>query len=350
MTDKTLRGRFVWHELITPDTEAAHRYYNDVFHWKTARWDENPSFAMFSTGGERIGGTVELTDGAPRWLHYIGTTDMEATIDEATGLGARVITQPTVITGASRYAVLADPEGIEFGLYSSSTPPAEDRTARRGEFSWLELMASDADAALRFYCTLFGWERTAAHDMGDLGLYYLFGRNGRDIGGAFTKPQDMPMPVSWWGYIRAKDVDTVVSKAKAGGGKLINGPTEVPGGDWIAQFVDPQGATFAAHVVKEDVLAAKAAASRPSAAPPKAAVKVRKSVTNKSTAVAKKSTAPKKRAVAKKNAVKKAKSVKRSAGKAGRVRTRSQKVHKAKAATRKKAGTKKKAARPKKGK
>jgi len=31
----------------------------------------------------------------------------------------------------------------------------------------------------------------------------------------------------------------------SGGGKIMNGPMEVPGGDWIIQAQDPQGAWFA---------------------------------------------------------------------------------------------------------
>lgn len=363
MTDKTLRGRFVWHELVTPAPAEGHQYYNALFHWKTARSEHHPDYTMFATGGERIGGTVELKDGAPRWVHYIGTPDLDATIEQATGLGATVIEGPVVISDDSRYAVLNDPQGAAFALYSTSQPYGEDRTPRRGEFSWMEIAATDANEALHFYCALFGWERTAAHDMGPMGFYYLFGRNGRDIGGAFDKPADIPGPPGWLGYIRAKDLDDVVAKARAGGGTLINGPMEVPGGDWIAQFVDPQGAMFAVHVVKEDVDAAKAARARePEAAPaaPEPAARLRKTAMNKSTSARKKSTpaAKKSTAAARKAASKKrrakVKSAKRSARKAGTVRTRPSKtkakVGKVRAASRKKSGTRKKPARPKKGK
>ncbi len=359
MTDKTLRGRFVWHELVTPDPAAAHRYYNGVFHWKTAHWEQNPGYTMFATGGERIGGTVVLDEGAPRWLHYIGTPDLEATIEQAKDLGATLVEGPTVIADDSRYAVLNDPQGATFALYSTSRPYGEDRTPRRGEFSWMELAATDANEALHFYCALFGWERTAAHDMGPMGFYYLFGHNGRDIGGAFDKPAQMPGPPAWLGYIRGKDLDTIVAKAGAGGGTLINGPMEVPGGDWIAQFVDPHGAMFAVHVIKADVDAAKARAGAAKEAAPtvaKSATRVRKAgkvgktARNKSTPSRKKSTVPRKKAASKKKRTAKTKSLKRSAGKAVTVRSRSQKVHKAKATSRKKSGVRKKAARPKKGK
>lgn len=355
MTDKSIRGRFVWHELVTADPPAAHRYYNDVFHWKTAHWDANPDYTMFSTQGEHIGGSAKLEKGHPHWLHYIGTPDLDATIEQATSLGAKVLTGATTIADDSRFAVLTDPQGALFAIYSTSKPQAEDRMPRRGEYSWLELAATKADDALHFYSALFGWERIAAHDMGPMGMYYIIGRNGRQIAGAFDKPADMPGAPAWLGYVRVKDLQTAVSKAKAGGGKLVNGPMEVPGGDWIAQFVDPQGVEFAVHVVKEDVELSQAAA-------PEAPVAV-KSRQNKSTAARKKSTAarkaPTRRTAAKKKAVRKgakAKTVARSARKTGTVRRRPAKVAKARKASRKarkkasKTSKKKFAARPKKGK
>jgi predicted enzyme related to lactoylglutathione lyase len=35
-----------------------------------------------------------------------------------------------------------------------------------------------------------------------------------------------------------------MERLKAGGGSVINGPMEVPGGNWIVQGIDPQGAMF----------------------------------------------------------------------------------------------------------
>jgi len=37
---------------------------------------------------------------------------------------------------------------------------------------------------------------------------------------------------------------------KAHGGKILMGPTEVPGGTWILQCSDPQGAAFAVMSAK----------------------------------------------------------------------------------------------------
>jgi hypothetical protein len=36
-----------------------------------------------------------------------------------------------------------------------------------------------------------------------------------------------------------------VKRVKIGGGQVVEGPIEVPGGSWIIQCLDPQGALFA---------------------------------------------------------------------------------------------------------
>jgi predicted enzyme related to lactoylglutathione lyase len=45
-------------------------------------------------------------------------------------------------------------------------------------------------------------------------------------------------------------VQRAVAAVRAGGGHVLNGPMEVPGGDRIAQCLDPQGAAFAVHQLK----------------------------------------------------------------------------------------------------
>ena len=120
-----------------------------------------------------------------------------------------------------------------------------------GEFSWHELATHDQPAAFRFYEKLFGWEKTSAMDMGPGGVYQMYGRAGVPMGGMFNKPAEMPGPPSWLHYIRVDDVNRAVDVTNGRGGKIVNGPMEVPGGDWIAQGMDPQGGMFAVHAKKK---------------------------------------------------------------------------------------------------
>ena len=46
------------------------------------------------------------------------------------------------------------------------------------------------------------------------------------------------------------DINAATERIKAAGGTILFGPTEVPGGDWIVNAMDPQGAAFSLHAKK----------------------------------------------------------------------------------------------------
>jgi hypothetical protein len=47
------------------------------------------------------------------------------------------------------------------------------------------------------------------------------------------------------------NIDTALERVKERGGQVLNGPMEVPGGDRVAQCLDPQGADFGLHERKK---------------------------------------------------------------------------------------------------
>lgn len=251
MTDQTLRGRFVWHELMTPDSAASRDFYTKVLGWSTQPYEHDPSYIMFAAASGPLGGSAS-SEGAPHWLPVIGADDIEATARHATELGGAVVKDIAPV-GGGQFAVLTDPQGAAFGIYSHPDTPAEEAPAQRGEFSWHELATSDAPAAFEFYSALFGWRKVREHDMGPEGTYIIFGRNDLELGGMYRKPEAMEGPPAWLGYVRVKDVNVVADKVKKSGGTVINGPMPVPSGDWVAQCVDPQGAMFAVHTLKADL-------------------------------------------------------------------------------------------------
>jgi predicted enzyme related to lactoylglutathione lyase len=356
MADNTVRGRFVWHELMTPDASGAHAFYGKVIGWKTQTFEHDPSYQMFASGSGPVGGTVAQTSGAPHWLHYVGTPDIEATVQTAKSRGAAVTKEVTSIPGgAGRYAVFTDPQGAAIAVYQSSQDTGKETPPKRGEFSWHELATSDWKAAIDFYSAVFGWEKMAEHDMGpDMGKYVLFGSNGVQRGGMFNKPASMPGGPSWLGYVRVKNVNDAVKKAKSARGTLVNGPMEVPGGDWIAQFVDPYGAMFAVHTLAADLkpaatastAAAPAEAAAPASEPAKPASAPKKAAAKK--AATKK--APAKKAPAKKAAKKKAGKKKAAARSAKRPARKAAQKGGRKAAKKRSGGKKKAAKKARKGK
>jgi hypothetical protein len=81
-------------------------------------------------------------------------------------------------------------------------------------------------------------------DMGPSGTYQMFATGGATVGGMMDKPEQMPKP-AWLFYFNVPELDAAIEKIKEGGGQTVVGPTEVPGGLWIVQGIDPQGAHFA---------------------------------------------------------------------------------------------------------
>ena len=246
MADQSVRGRFVWHELVTPDANAAHAFYGKTIGWKTQPWEEDSSYVMFAAPRGPIGATVAGDGAAPHWLPYIGTGDIDKTIALAKQNGGSVAKKVDTLSSGSRYAVLQDPYGASFGVYESAENYGKITPPKPGEHSWHELMSSDHDAAFDFYSTMFGWEKIGEHDMGDMGTYLTYGLNGQEFGGMMRVMDGGPTS-AWVSYVHVKDVNQTAKKVKSAGGQVINGPMEVPGGDWIVMAVDPQGAMFAAH-------------------------------------------------------------------------------------------------------
>jgi predicted enzyme related to lactoylglutathione lyase len=245
------RGQFVWHELITTDTAGASDFYPRIAGWKTQAWDNDNSYTMWVGEEGPLGGIMSLPKEATasHWMPYISTDDVAATVAAARELGATVCKETTQLPNGGSFAMLQDPQGAVFAIHSDgSNAPSPGSSPERRDFSWHELSTGDLDSALEFYSALFGWDAAEKHDMGELGFYQLFARNGTNIGGMYVGHPGMSP--HWLSYVRVTSVDDAAEAAKAAGGRIINGPMEVPGGDWIAQIIDPQGAAFAVHQVK----------------------------------------------------------------------------------------------------
>jgi len=176
---------------------------------------------------------------------------VKATVARDVELGGQIEKDTTDIPSAGSFAVLSDPQGAVFAVYTpAGDAPGHEGPPNEGEFSWHELATADLEAAFNFYEALFGWHKLEAMDMGEMGIYQIYGRKEIPLGGMFNKPAEMPGPSFWLYYIMIPDVNEGVEKIKDLGGQVLNGPLEVPGGELIAQCLDPQGAAFAIHSKK----------------------------------------------------------------------------------------------------
>ncbi len=254
MPKSAAHGRIVWHDLATTNPDAAKSFYTQIAPWQTKVWDEDANdYTMWMLAEKPIGGVANLSDdvgaSAPQshWLAYASVYDVDACLRQVQSLGGKVVVSPKEIPSIGCWAVIADPQGATIGVYEpDNVSPARPAAPGIGEFSWHELATADYKAAADFYRAVFKWETVSDYDMGEMGVYHMFGQNGDTYGGMFNRRPDMPPP-SWLSYVRVEGVKPVADKVKDLGGTVFNGPMEVPGGDWIAQCIDPQGAAFALH-------------------------------------------------------------------------------------------------------
>ncbi|MFD4294034.1 VOC family protein [Rhodococcus sp. NPDC058532] len=116
-------GALCWIELRTRDTAAAQQFYTEVFGWTV---NAGGGYTQFGVDGADFGGMMAM--GAdfpeavpPHWALYFGVDDVDASAARATELGGAVHVPGTDIPGTGRFAILTDPQGGGFAIYTPAT-------------------------------------------------------------------------------------------------------------------------------------------------------------------------------------------------------------------------------------
>lgn len=246
------QGRFVWHELMTTDMAAATTFYTRVLGWGAQEASmPNMAYTFFTVGNSFASGVMGLPEEArrtgapPRWIGYVGVDDVDAAVDRVRRLGGAVHVPPMNLLDVGRFSIVADPQRALLALIRWRKPRRQELgdPDEPGRVGWHELLADDCGSAFDFYGQIFDWQK-ADGDLSPAGSYHLFMIKGQTIGGMYTKPPLVPVPL-WLYYFNVTDINAAAERVQAGGGKVLEGPVEVPGGNWIARCADPQGAMFA---------------------------------------------------------------------------------------------------------
>lgn len=242
------RGKFVWYELMTSDLGAAERFYGKVLGW-TVKDAGMPgmTYRLAEAGAAQVAGMMNVPEGAPpSWVGYVAVDDVDASAAEAKRDGGVVYRDAADIPGVGRFAIIGDPDGAMLALFkgASAEPPPAVAPSTPGHGGWHELYAANLDRAFGFYAKLLGWTKSATHDMGAMGPYVIFAIGDAPSGGMMKKPPQVPRP-AWLYYFNVPAIDAAAGRVGDGGGKILEGPIEVPGGSWIVQCQDPQGVAFA---------------------------------------------------------------------------------------------------------
>jgi uncharacterized protein len=239
---QTAVGQIVWHTLMTTDVERAKSFYGELLGWEYDVFKPGElDVQMISQHGQQHGGIqpVQGEGTPPHWYGYVQVEDLASTIGRAESAGGKTLVPATPIPDVGSFAIFADPQGAVIAAFT----PAGEMPAPAGTFLWDELLATDVEAATRFYGEVFGW--TSSEMQGAFGTYTLLKRDGDvDVGSVMLKPNDASGPAAWLTYLATDDVDATVSRAKELGANVMMAGFDVPDIGRLAVLADPAGAVF----------------------------------------------------------------------------------------------------------
>ncbi len=120
------RGTVIWFEIWVSDLERAKSFYTGMFGWKyepLAEYDAEAYWQILAGDAAAVNGALVGSPGreTPRGrtsLLYLHVSDLEQSVDRARGLGGSVVLGRTKISeSGGSFAIVADPEGNELGLW-----------------------------------------------------------------------------------------------------------------------------------------------------------------------------------------------------------------------------------------
>ena len=240
-------GRFVWHDLMTRDVDAARRFYGELFGWRfedTTRGERPYVLARDAQGP--VAGIVDVSaapNAGSQWLSFMAVADIDKTVAAVRAAGGRILVEPRDFPVA-RAAVVADPQGAPLGLAQLKRLVPDGAAFVPRQFFWHEYLARDAGAALAFYKRLAGYESAISDTR--LGVEYHVLRTSRARAGLFELPATAShIEPNWLPYVLVDDPAALATRVITFGGRvLVTAAPERRNGSLVV-IADPTGAPLA---------------------------------------------------------------------------------------------------------
>ena len=128
-TIKMEPGAMTWHELLTPDREAAVDFYIAALGVERGLVMQPNEYAMLAAGGTEVAGVMQITpdmgEFPPHWSVYFGVENVDEAVAKAQSLGGTVYVPGTDIIpvegqpAIGRFAALGDPQGASFSVFQT---------------------------------------------------------------------------------------------------------------------------------------------------------------------------------------------------------------------------------------
>lgn len=243
-----LSGKLVWADLVTPDPEAARRFYGQLFGWTFASVGSGEgAYSLAHIDDIAIAGIVHRTEGTAersrsRWIPFISTRDVRAAERTVSNAGGRTLVSRRTIAARGTLAVFADPEGAVFGTLDSTSGDPGDYLSEVGDWIWGQLLSRDAEKAAAFYTNLAGYVPVEAGSSAPSRSLLLTRDSYARASILQIPPGHEELRPDWLLYVRVADVGMASAKAERLGGRILLAaqPTLYQGR--VAVIADPSGA------------------------------------------------------------------------------------------------------------
>ena len=251
------QGQFSWVDLGTPDLKASKSFYTQLFGW---RYDDqslgSQPYAMAKLGVARgdcaVAGIYTLGDPAganrPQWTSYVTVDNVDETTKRIASSGGRVLKEPHDIYDAGRTALVEDPAGGVFALWTPKKNIGAGIVGEPGALTWNELVAPDIEKATAFYSRAIGWKSKSPELGKAFSEYTMLTRDGSketSSAGIMSMGPRPAFSAQWLAYFGVADCDASARNAHQLGGRVLHAPTDVQRVGRFSIIQDPHGATFA---------------------------------------------------------------------------------------------------------
>jgi predicted enzyme related to lactoylglutathione lyase len=243
-----LSGKLVWADLVTPEPDAARRFYEQLFGWTfTSLGSGQGKYTLAHLDGAAIAGIVgRANQGAERsrsrWIPFMSLRDVSATERAVSHAGGKALVATRSMPARGTMAVFADPEGAVFGALDSTSGDPGDYLPEVGDWIWAQLLSRDADKAAGFYAGLAGYEPVEADSFAS-SRSLLLTRDGYARASVLQIPTGREdLRPDWLLYVRVADVRKASARAEQLGGRVLLAPNPTLYEGRVAVIADPGGA------------------------------------------------------------------------------------------------------------
>ena len=235
---RTYQGKVIWHDLVTPDPEAAAAFYEKLFGWQI---EYKGHYTVVRNGGKLIAGIlkVEPPDGKARdgvWLPSVSVADVDTAVSMVEGNGGKILKGPVDMDQRGRAVLISDPHQANLVLLNAKGGDPVDGKAAIGDWLWDEVWTTEPDNTEAFYSAVLGYDELVSG-----GKYAVFTHKGKWRAGMRHIEKNKEQML-WVPVVRVSDPEVTTQQVRELGGVVWVSPDKAPGIGDTALISDPTGA------------------------------------------------------------------------------------------------------------